>query len=149
MKRYRTYTAFASALIGGLLLWRGMHDAWRIDGTRADWHGQAFPQGWKEPLLWVNLGMQLGIGAGLWAGIVWRPIRPLAFEGAASLLAAYTVYAELALLERLPRKPCACIGWWEGSTWAWLVAANATLLIGVIIAFMLERSGQGRRSAMA
>lgn len=149
MKRYLTYTAIAGTLIGGLLLWRGIHDVWFIGGTRADWDGQTFPQGWKEPLLWVHLGMQIGIGAGLWAGIVWRPIRPYALGGAGLLFAAYTVYSELALLERLPRRPCACIGWWEGSTWPELVAANGILLLLVLVAFMLERFGQGRRMAMA
>lgn len=144
--RFLTYTLISSLLIGGLLLWRGIHDLWFIDETRVQWDGQTLPQRWKEALLWGHLGMQVSIGAGLWVGILWRPLQPYALGAATLLFAVYTVYAELALLERLPRKPCACIGWWEGSTWPWLVGANALLLL--ITVTLLIKSILERRDAM-
>jgi len=142
MSRLLTYATATAILIGGLLLWRGIHDVWHLGDTRTQWDGQTLPQRWKEALLWVHLGAQLSIGAGLWAGIAWRPLRPYALGAAALLFAVYTVYSELALLQRLPRKPCACIGWWEGITWAWLLAANAALLLAVavpLVQILLER----------
>lgn len=129
-------------LIGGLLLWRGIHDAWFIDETRVQWDGQTLPQRWKGALLKANLGAQLCIGAGWWAAIVWRPLRLYVLGAAATLFAVYTVYSELALLERLPRTPCACIGWWTGITWPWLVGVNALLLlitVTLLIKTKLER----------
>lgn len=136
MQRLATCAAITSLLIGGLLLWRGIHDVWFIDETRTQWDGQTLPKRWKETLLWVHLGAQICIGAGLWVGIVWRPLRPYALGTAGLLFAVYTVYSELALLGRLPRKPCACIGWWEGMTWPWLVGANASLFLIVFIPLM-------------
>lgn len=144
--RFLTYTSIVSLLIGGLLLWRGIHDVWFIDETRVQWDGQTFPQRWKEATLWVHLGMQVSIGTGLWVGILWHPLRPYALGVATLLFAVYIVYSELALLERLPRKPCACIGWWEGSTWPWLVGANALLLL--ITVTLLIKSILERRKAM-
>ncbi|MFB2118451.1 MauE/DoxX family redox-associated membrane protein [Parapedobacter sp. 2B3] len=146
MRRFLTYTSIPSLLIGCLLLWRGIHDVWFIDETRVQWEGQTLPQRWKETLLWVHLGMQVSIGTGLWASAFWRPLRPYALGGATLLFAMYTVYSELALLERLPRKPCACIGWWEGSTWPWLVGANALLFL--ITVTLIIKTVSERRGAM-
>ncbi len=146
MGRFLTYTSITSLLIGGLLLWRGIHDVWFIEETRMEWDGQTLPQRWKETLLWVHLGMQVSIGAALWASVVWRLLRPYALGGATLLFAMYTVYSELALLERLPRKPCACIGWWEGSTWPWLVGVNALLLL--ITVTLIIKTVSERRGAM-
>ena len=146
MSRYLTYTSITSLLIGCLLLWRGIHDVWVIEETRIEWGGQTLPQRWKKTLLWVHLGMQTSIGAGLWGSVVWRPLQPYALGGATLLFAMYTVYSELALLERLPRKPCACIGWWEGSTWPWLVGVNSLFLL--ITATLLVKSILERRDAM-
>ena len=129
-------------LIGILLLSRGIHDVWFIDETRVQWDGQTLPLRWKEFLLWLHLSMQISIGAGLCVGALWLPLRPYALGGAILLFALYTVYSELALLERLPRKPSACIGRWQGSTWPWLVAENALLLfiaVMLLIKTMLER----------
>lgn len=126
-----TATIAAIALLSTLLLCKGIEGLRDFASVEASFQRQRIFGNWAPVLAKINTVLQLTAGALLLAGVFHRKIRGYGLGLTTAILAGYTIYTQLVLLNTFG-SICACIGWFAGMTWTGIFTMNTLLLVLVL-----------------
>ena len=119
--------------LAALFLWKGIHSWVNYADTEMSFRRQHIFGNWSPHLAKANISAQLLAGLLLLAGLFHRKTRIYGLGLTTAILAGYTSYTQLALLEAFGFDICTCIGWFEGMSWMGIFIMNSLLLVVVIV----------------
>ncbi len=121
---------FLIALLGLVLLAKGIHTAWFWSSSVSKMEEQFIPTEWAKELTGINVVLQLVIGLSLVVSPWFSKARGGALAAVCSLLFVYAAYSRIVQVKWvLSHPPCACIGWLEGMSWSDVLRTNIILLV--------------------
>lgn len=123
--------------LGGLFLWKGISGLWDYTEVELSFQRQRVFGDWAPYLAKTNIALQLTAGVLLALGVPFRRLRAYALGLSVGILAGYTAYTQLVLLNAFGFSICSCIGWFAGMSWTGIFIMNAILLVLVLTLFFI------------
>lgn len=122
--------------LAALFLWKGSSGWWFYDEIELSFQRQRIFGEWAPHLAKANIGLLIISGGLLALGALLHRLRTYGLGLSVFLLASYTVYTQMVLLDMFGTI-CACIGWFDGMSWVGIFIMNALLLLTVLTLFFI------------
>ncbi len=127
------FTFYATQFsLATLFLWKGISGLANYTEIELSFQRQQTFKDWAPHLAKVNIALQLTAGALLSIGLFHWKTRAFGLGVTMAILAGYTSYSQLVLLNAFGFDTCACIGWLEGMSWTGIFIVNTFFLVMVI-----------------